>query len=157
MPSSDAKVFVKRQGQVYTVFTDFGSGTPLPISNFEDQPPGSFPVTYNSEAEVKRMFPGRELVFIEREKKEQKKVPRVSADEIAAYLKEEKADKPVTKSPQKQESVTIVPQNGGMREKCFAFLHTLETARVYATRTNQRKLDLKIETIKDLIKDVFGE
>lgn len=56
------KVWVRKQGNVCTVFMDVASEKPLPLTAFDEEPPG-FPVTM-SVKEAEQRFAGKEIVWV---------------------------------------------------------------------------------------------
>lgn len=149
------KVYVKKQGPICKVFMDLATNTPVVISSFKEEPNTAFPMTFTSVAECQNAFKGRELVFIEKEKKEPPTVDPVAASEVDKFLK----TGTVKPKPKQTHLSSQAPTTGAppVKDKVLAFLSKLETANEYASKRNKRILEHKINAVKELIGEVFNE
>jgi hypothetical protein len=163
-----AKVMVAKQGTVYRVAVDPVSGMPMNLSSHADEPAGAFMFTYTDDAELRAAWPGRDLVFLEAPKKAENAVAPLSsqlqrqADQLLEKVvstvkgKEAEAWASETNTPLPKPDVGNQTLSGAY-VRSQEFLKRLETAREYASKKNQRELDVKIAAIKELLSEVFGE
>lgn len=173
-------ICVQKDGKIFTVVLDgIGVGAqPMPVSTYDERPAGSFPATFFSLREVQAKFPGRQLTIVERPPGNGKRIerdPAVAAEAEALMKRGPLANparvksKAITPTPKiltsellpnlvtDSTSISIPPTPSAIecQDKGIEFLKRLETARQYASKKNQRILDLKIEVVLDLLKEVF--
>ena len=161
------KVYVKKQGQVCKVFLDPSTMKPQPIGDFYDEPAGTIPHTYVTVKECESALRGFDIVYVEKPKKAKKAT--------VGAVDQAKIDKILNNStPEKEADLSGLPRSGAATaalaqapapklkavppglDLASIYLDKLECARKYASKENQKILDLKIETAKEMIDEVFG-
>lgn len=81
------KINIKRSGSVHVCFWDVGGNRPVNITSYEDQPVGGFPLTFNSEHELRSKITGYEFNFIDEVREPQPVASRpIDADRQVAQL-----------------------------------------------------------------------
>ncbi len=155
------KVYVQKRGNVYRVPVDLGSGRPIPVSSVHDDPPG-FPMTFNSEHELKAAFPGREFIYLT-EKVAEKKVlgydPEIERQTLA-MMRNENVPTPPKPTPSKAVPVSVATDevlvsSATTKQKAEEFLKRLQTALQYASKKHEKKLQDQVAIIEELIREVF--
>lgn len=143
-------IHVKKKGDVYQVFVDPVTNQPKQLAGIDDEPVDAFPFTLVGIKELQASFPGRTFLFHEAPKpKENTVVPSVEIKQEAASILGGKAvESPKTPQPKQ---VISVDQN-----VIVNFLKRLQTAHKYATKKAQRELEIKIETVEELMRDLYG-
>lgn len=148
------KVYVQRLGQnLFRVPID-SFNKPVPVQSVTDMPDGCFPMTVNSEAELRAMFPQSEFVFLTA----QKNNTVVTKD--AEVTKQALAMLGQSTPPTKTHSVAVandipIASNPTSKQKCEEFLRRLQTALQYASKKHEKKLQDQIAIVEELIRDVF--
>lgn len=153
------KVYVQRRGNVFRVPVDLGTGRPIPVASVHDDPPG-FPMTFNSEHELKSAFPGREFVYLTEKVAEKKTLsydPEIERQTLA-MMQSEKLPTP----PKPTRAVAVSVDTGEVlqssvthKQKAEEFLKRLQTALQYASKKHEKKLQDQVAIIEELIREVF--
>lgn len=158
------KITVSKQGEIYRVPVDPASMQPIRISAFNEEPPGAFMQTYTSLAELRQVWGNREFIFLEPPAKKENTVGPLSA-ELQAKADSIAAKFGLKNGPTKTVAVAVetgqvlkpVAMNDDARLlHAQEVLKRLETAREYASKKNQKELDIKIQAVKELINEVFN-
>lgn len=127
-------VYYRKQGRVATVFMGDGN-MPMPIHNFDEEPPG-FPWVTN-EHELRAMFPNAKFIAVEQQRPPQPEANPVSDEQLAAFMKTTpQAKQIVAANPAPVPSVQV-------NEKIKTELALLFAR--YGEASGARKKQLKIE------------
>lgn len=167
------KISVSRQGGVLRVAEDLATNRPVRISSYNEEPPGCFMQTFHSPSEIWEKYGRYELLFLD-----PPAPPKENAVQPLSAEQSRKVQELLQKSgianpkphdthaaPQKTRVVTEATETGhalrgapsNYMERASEFLKRLQVAREYASKKNQRELDIKIQAITELISEVFGE
>ena len=177
------KVYIRKEGAVHTVYEDVSSGKPLPLSSFDDSPPGGLLQTFMSLREVLAKYPGREVICLEKPRsgtpqvlKRSETVRAQAAAIVDALPKKEgqpsksqmkrlnvQQGRPqdegvypkLTKEVLSEQMAQVFPENDARKLHAEEFLKRLEVAREYASAKNRRLLDIQIKVIHELLGEVF--
>jgi hypothetical protein len=143
------KVYVKRNGAVHTVFTDFDSGSPLPIRSYDDKPIGGFPQVFKSLRHLEREFPSADLIFIDKPRKEKAPAPqnqeaRAKAKKLVAQMRQEQGLPPQPSLPPSE-----------LESKALNFYRMLKERGVYAADEHKLTLSIQEDVVADLIRELW--
>lgn len=149
---------VQKKGNTYTAYVG-EDGRPISASSPEGQPPGGLAQVFVGERELKARFPGYDLTFLEKPTKPPVVITRSKEvkDEAAKIMAkasagaEQAAVARVSAPPPSMQTVT------GGRERAEEFLKRIEYAARYASEEHAITLAIQIDTVEDLIKEVWGE
>jgi hypothetical protein len=139
----------------------------MALASHDDEPAGAFMMTFTSLPELRGAFPGREFHFLEKPRPPEKVVQPLSADlqrKVSDLMQKAGVSSPtpsthqrtVVHSVETDEELPKAGRSQSSKELSLEILKRLKTAREYASKKNQRELDIKIEAISQLIEEVFG-
>lgn len=153
-----AKLHVRKQGKVFTIFVDENK-RPLPIASHDDKPAGGIPFTCVGEGELRTLFPGFEYEFHEKPTQAPPIITRDKSirDEAATLLKKMSRSKTASEPMPTQTPPTQTKTPCQTRAKAEEFLKRLEFANKYASEENQVTLAVQISIVQELLDEVFGQ
>lgn len=151
----NSKVYAKKTGSIYKVYLNTGNNQPLPLSDFDDNPPGGFPMTYLSEGELKAAFPRREFIFFSPPSSGKQSIvepvdTKILDAELSKYRTTQSS--PPTHEAKVEE---LAKPCSSTKSRCTEFMAMLTMAARYASEENKAILKTKIETVEELIQYVF--
>jgi len=147
------KVYIQKLGQsLFRVPMD-SFNRPVPVQSVTDMPDGCFPLTLNSEAELRAHFPSAEFIFLTA-KSNNTVIERDEeiSRQAAAMLKQPLQTKTVSVAVETEEPLL---SNATQKQKCIEFLKRLQTALQYASKKHAPKLQHQIEIVEELIREIF--
>lgn len=168
MPDSKPVVCVKKEGNVCTLYFGGLGGSPLPFERFDEEP--GMPQTM-SYSELKARYGHLNLKFIERPAPAPKKHIPKTAKELAAIdtrisqftgkvvRRDISVTEPLATEFPAETPDSPKPQPPGKTLGFFralGFLKMLKIAMRYATPANQTILSTKIETVEELMEEVWN-
>lgn len=159
MPENAKPVaYVKKQGQVFTLYVDQGSV--VPIEDFHSPPAVGEIETHIGLHALKARLPQHEIVFVEDPSTKPAKAVVGEVDMAAVNrLKQNFAGAAHTPAPELKRAKATAPPRAVTGELSLAltYLDKLQCALRYASDENKEVLKLKIETAEEMIHEVFGE
>lgn len=151
------KVYIQKLGQsLFRVPMD-SFNRPVPVQSVTDMPDGCFPLTLNSEAELRAHFPSAEFVFLTAKSNNTVIERDEEISRQAAAMVKQLTPTPPTKTVAiAQESQQVLLQTSlGSKGKAEEFLKRLQTALQYASKKHAPKLQHQIEIVEELIREIF--
>jgi len=150
------KVYVQKLGQSLFRIPMDSFNRPVPVQSVTEMPDGCFPMTLNSEAELRAHFPSAELIFITAPSNNTvvHRSPDV-AHQVAAILKQSTTTPPTKTVGVAVETGELLASSVNSKQKAEEFLKRLQTALQYASKKHAPKLQHQIEIVQELISEIF--
>lgn len=149
------KIYVQKLGQnLFRVPLDT-LNKPVPVSTHDEMPTGCFPMTLNSEAELRAMFPSAEFIYLTTPTNNNVIVRDAEISRKAQAILEQ-----LPTPPTKTNSVAVANDEPLLsqptqKQKCEEFLKRLQTALQYTSKKHEKKLQDQIAVVEELIREIF--